>query len=78
LQKEACFFKKFCITMRDQTEWTELVQNGVNILTGANSDKIIAAVRHFSQTTFPDLKNIYGNGNASFEIYSKIAMAAGL
>jgi UDP-GlcNAc3NAcA epimerase len=28
LQKEAFFFRKFCITTREQTEWVELVDNG--------------------------------------------------
>jgi UDP-GlcNAc3NAcA epimerase len=28
LQKEAYFFKKNCITLREQTEWVELVENG--------------------------------------------------
>ena len=32
LQKEAYFFNKFCITLRDTTEWVELIENEVNIL----------------------------------------------
>lgn len=34
LQKEAYFFKKYCITLRTETEWTELVEQGANIITG--------------------------------------------
>ena len=30
LQKEAYFFKKYCITLRDETEWSELVHVGMN------------------------------------------------
>jgi len=40
LQKEAFFFGKFCITLRDETEWTELVEEKVNFLAGADSYKI--------------------------------------
>lgn len=40
LQKEAYFFKKRCITLRDETEWIELVKNGFNYLVGSNKNMI--------------------------------------
>jgi UDP-GlcNAc3NAcA epimerase len=72
LQKEAYFFKKYCVTMRDQTEWVELTQNGVNILTGADPTKIVEAVKFFESKEFPVVNNLYGNGFASAEIYKAI------
>ena len=30
LQKEAFMLKKFCITLRNETEWVELIENEVN------------------------------------------------
>lgn len=39
LQKEAYFFEKKCITLRDETEWVELVECGANILVGADKEK---------------------------------------
>ena len=45
VQKEAFFFGKPCITMRDSTEWVELVDSGWNTLVGANTDKIIETVQ---------------------------------
>ena len=39
IQKEAFFFGKFCITMRDETEWIELVNHHYNYLTGASDTK---------------------------------------
>ncbi len=67
LQKEAFFFKKFCITLREETEWVELVQNGFNTIVGANKTRIVEA---FNKQNF-DLKfdiNLYGTGNASDKI----------
>ena len=32
LQKESFFQKKKCITVRNETEWTELVDTGTNVL----------------------------------------------
>lgn len=47
LQKEAFYFKKPCITLRNETEWTELVDRGFNVLAGANYEKIIELERSF-------------------------------
>lgn len=68
LQKEAYFFGKFCITMREQTEWVELVDHGVNILTGSDKAKILKAFEHFSNLPFDSVKSFYGNGDASDQI----------
>ena len=67
LQKEAYFFKKPCITLRDETEWVELVDNGFNILVGADSEKIVDTYKnHYSLFTIHySLKNLYGDGKAS-------------
>ena len=64
LQKEAFFFDKPCITMRDETEWVELLEAGVNVLAGADKNKIISAWQgDFSAGEFG--KNLYGGGQAS-------------
>ena len=66
VQKEAFFFRKPCITMRDSTEWVELVDSGWNTLVGANKDKIISAVRNISvPKVYPEL---YGDGNCTQKI----------
>jgi UDP-GlcNAc3NAcA epimerase len=60
VQKEAFFFYKPCITLRDATEWVELVESGWNILTGADREKIIHAVKNLKiPAAHPDF---YGNG----------------
>jgi len=64
LQKEAFFFGKFCVTMREQTEWTELVQHGYNLLAGSNKDLILSHTLSSLNKSFPESKNLYGNGHA--------------
>ncbi len=67
LQKEAFFFEKPCITLRDETEWVELIDNRFNILVGANKEKIIDIYRNNSFRLDFDL-NLYGRGEASKKI----------
>ena len=72
LQKEAYFFNKFCITLRNQTEWTELVDAGVNALAEAESQKIIDLVKLFSNKVFSAKTGLYGDGKAAEKICREI------
>lgn len=72
LQKEAFFFRKFCITTREQTEWVELVENGYNFLAGTNEERIVSLFTQLNATEFPKALNLYGNGNAADEICKAI------
>lgn len=64
LQKEAFFFKKNCVTMRDQTEWVELIENGFNVLAGANEKEILRCSMEMLNKKNSFSINLYGNGNA--------------
>jgi len=69
LQKEAYFFQKQCITLRDETEWVELVECGANTLVGADKDNILEACKNNSKFNTQDLKiDLYGGGKASENI----------
>ena len=68
LQKEAYFFSKFCITVRDQTEWVELTENGYNAVVGTNVDKIIEAKNDFMGRPFREGNQLYGDGKTSEKI----------
>lgn len=72
IQKEAYWLDKPCITLRNETEWNELVEHGFNILTGSCPKKIESAFIASQNTPFPARKNIYGNGHAAHFILSKI------
>lgn len=71
LQKEAFFFSKNCITLRDETEWVELTDNRYNVLVGHSAEKIIDAYHNFKFSTDFSL-NLYGKGNASEIIVSEL------
>lgn len=70
VQKEAFFMGKACITMRDQTEWVELIEEGVNELVGADKAKIIDAVRRNFGRMVKDEKGLYGGGIAAKKVAS--------
>lgn len=68
LQKEAYFLNKFCITMRDETEWVELVENGYNFLVGAEEEKMIQKYQDVRGKKIDNTSSLYGNGDASDNI----------
>jgi UDP-GlcNAc3NAcA epimerase len=71
LQKEAYFFKKPCITLRDETEWVELVENKFNILSGSKEIDILHAFYNGQFSNDYD-ESMYGDGNACKYIVSEI------
>ena len=73
LQKEAYFFEKQCITLRDETEWVELVERGANTLVGANKEKILEAYENSSTFNLSSSNlNLYGDGKASKRIIKEL------
>jgi UDP-GlcNAc3NAcA epimerase len=71
VQKEAYFFGKPCITLRDETEWVELVETGWNRLAGADPDKIAGAI---AGAVAPDSGGyLYGDGNAATRVIEALA-----
>lgn len=63
VQKEAYFLHVPCITLRDETEWVETLENGCNVLTGAFTEQIVAAARHASHAG--PWTAVYGDGDAA-------------
>ncbi len=72
IQKEAYWLSKPCITLRNETEWEELVEEGYNTLTGSCPEKIEQAYIASQSGRFPSHKNLYGDGHAAKFILSTI------
>lgn len=69
VQKEACFFGIPCITMRDETEWVETIDSGVNVLVGANASKILQAFSEVNSSLFDNkVTTLYGDGQSGTKI----------
>jgi UDP-N-acetylglucosamine 2-epimerase (non-hydrolysing) len=64
LQKEAYLLSVPCITIRRNTEWVETVNEGWNILTDTNPDKIISSIREWNPSKIAQ-KQVFGKGNTS-------------
>ena len=76
VQKEAYFYGVPCITMRDETEWTETVVSGWNTLTGADSETIVAAYRRVAGRIAPPRPAYYGDGSAAQKIVTLVRQLA--
>jgi UDP-GlcNAc3NAcA epimerase len=72
LQKEAFFFHKPCITLRYETEWVELVENGFNIVAGSDPEKIMTGFDLIKKRRLNYQLDLYGNGKASQRIVKEL------
>ncbi len=63
VQKEAYLLGVPCITLRDETEWVETVEDGWNVLAGADRDKIVDLARNFEPKG--GQTDVFGAGDAS-------------
>lgn len=72
LQKEAYFFDNVCVTIRDETEWVELVEHGFNRITAAEKDAIIKTFQKSKNVKSDFSVELYGGGKASANIVNKI------
>lgn len=67
VQKEAYYFKKSCLILRDQTEWPELVECGANKIVKANYGDIIEATLD-SDKVIDFSHKFYGSGDTAQKI----------
>lgn len=70
VQREAYYFAKPCITLRDETEWTETVEAGWNLLVGADCRKIVEAWFTFQSPA--EHPPVLGDGTAAKKIVERL------
>ncbi len=68
VQKEAYFNKVPCVTLRENTEWVETIEEGVNKLVGVVPEKIKESINNFYPLEKKYSKNLYGDGKTSEKI----------
>ncbi len=76
VQREAYFMQKPCLTLRDETEWTETVEAGWNKLVGVEVERIIHEWKTFTPPA--EQPPIFGDGRAGekiAEILEKIQLS---
>jgi UDP-GlcNAc3NAcA epimerase len=72
LQKEAYWSRKVCITVREETEWTELLETGANIVAGTTTDGILRAYDKTKHLAPVFDEPFYGDGSAGRNIIDSI------
>ena len=77
VQKEAYWFARPCVTLREETEWVELVEAGCNRLVGARPEAILDAVAAFEEAggELPADRpgDLYGDGRAAERLVEVLA-----
>ena len=68
LSKEAYFFQKPSLILREETEWVELVENGCSQLVGSDPEKIITAEQKMFFKKLDFSQQYFGDGQAADKI----------
>lgn len=66
LQKEAYWAGKPCVTLRTETEWTELVECGWNVVTGTDTAALLRHMQHPPRSEARPV--LYGDGQVSSRV----------
>jgi len=71
VQQESCILHVPCVTLRDNTEWTETLEIGANTLAGTDPEQIVAGAEGMLQAS-RTWHNPFGDGQAAKRIVDVI------
>ncbi|MDF1645495.1 MAG: UDP-N-acetylglucosamine 2-epimerase (non-hydrolyzing) [Legionellaceae bacterium] len=73
VQKEAYFNRVPCVTLRDETEWVELISTGWNRLCSPKRPfSLLKAISNYQRPS--EYGSLYGDGNASEKIVDRLLL----
>ena len=72
IQKEAYLLQKNCIILRDETEWTELIENKNNILAGSETEEILDAFSNRKNLNQDFSTPFFGTGDTAQAIIQSL------
>lgn len=75
VQREAYMWGVPCITLREETEWTETVDLGWNVLAGVDATVVVDALARSKPVGRPP---VFGTGNAARNVALEVAVLLGV
>ena len=72
VQREAFMLGRPCVTLRQETEWVELLETGLSVLGGTDPQEILDAVERVTQNVVSEPISPYGDGHAADRIMALI------
>ena len=73
VQREAFMLGRPCVTLRQETEWVELLETGLSVLGGTDPQEILEAVERVKGGVVRESISPYGDGHAAERIISAIS-----